>query len=176
LPLAMTKSYRQAAVHMDLARQLNPSDSWTLMASGLCLGYCGYRDLASDLANQSLSLTLSPTRLHWAYQVQLAFLRGDCAGAVAAADRAQGVMLGMGAWRAAALANLGQDREARQKARHFLDAARSSWFGQEPPTDAAIGRWLLHKLPISSEAQWTRLRDSVAAAGIPSGGACHHGW
>jgi DNA-binding SARP family transcriptional activator/TolB-like protein/Tfp pilus assembly protein PilF len=174
--LAMAKNYKHAAVHMDLARQLNPSDSWTLISSGLCLGYCGDLDLATDLATQSLSLTLSPTRLHWAYQVQLAFLRGDYAEAVEAADRAEGVMLGMAAWRAAALAHIGNEHDAQETARQFLNLARSAWFGDEPPTDDAIGRWLLHMFPISQEAHWTRLRDGVAAAGIPHGGARHHGW
>nr|WP_294513660.1 BTAD domain-containing putative transcriptional regulator [uncultured Rhodopila sp.] len=174
--LAMAKNYKQAAVHMDLARQLNPSDSWTLISSGLCLGYCGDLDLATDLANQSLNLTLSPTRLHWAYQVQLAFLRGDYAEAVDAADRSEGVMLGMVAWRAAALAHLGEKLKARDTAQQFLNLARSSWFGEEPPADEAIGRWLLHMFPISVEAHWSRLRDGVAAAGIPHGGARHHGW
>ena len=85
-------------------------------------------------------------------------------------------MLGMGAWRAAALAHLGNSREAQETARHFLNLARSSWFGDEPPTDDAIGRWLLHMFPISREWHWNRLRDGVAAAGIPHGGARHHGW
>jgi DNA-binding SARP family transcriptional activator/TolB-like protein/Tfp pilus assembly protein PilF len=174
--LAMAKSYKQAAIHMDLARQLNPSDSWTLISSALCLGYCGKLDLATDLATQSLSLTLAPSRLHWAYQVQLAFLRGDYVEAIEAADRAEGVMIGMVAWRAAALAHLGNIREAQNTARQFLNLARSSWFSEEPPTDEAIGRWLLHMFPISTEADWTRLRDGVAAAGIPHGGARHHGW
>ncbi len=75
-------------------------------------------------------------------------------------------MLGMWAWRAAALAHLGDTRQAKETARHFLNLARSSWFGEEPPTDEAIGRWLLHMFPISDEAHWSRLRDGVAAAGI----------
>jgi DNA-binding SARP family transcriptional activator/TolB-like protein/tetratricopeptide (TPR) repeat protein len=174
--LSMAKNYRQAAVHMELARQLNPSDSWTLISSALCLGYCGDLDLAADLAAQSLSLTLAPSRLHWAYQVQIAFLRGQYAEAVEAADRAQGVMLGMVAWRAAALAHLGEKSEARETSQRFLNLARSPWFGDGPPTDEAIGRWLLHMFPIRNPSDWDRLRDGTAAAGIPDGGARHHGW
>jgi DNA-binding SARP family transcriptional activator/TolB-like protein len=174
--LAMAKNYKQAATHMDLARQLNPSDSWTLISSALCLGFCGDLDLAMDLANQSMNLTLSPSRMHWAYLVQLAFLRADYAEALEAADRSEGVMLSLYAWRAAALAHLGDMQQAKQTAQHFLNLARSSWFGQDPPTDEAIGRWLLHNFPISVEAHWGRLRDGVASAGIPHAGARHHGW
>jgi DNA-binding SARP family transcriptional activator/TolB-like protein len=174
--LAMAKSYKQAAMHMELARHLNPSDSWTLISSGLCVGYCGDKSLAADLAAQSLSLTLAPSRLHWAYQVQIAYLRGEYTEAVEAADRAQDVMLGMIAWRAAALAHLGDKSAARETARRFMNIVRSSWVGEGPPTDEAIGRWLLHMFPIRNAADWDRLRDGVAAAGIPEGGARHHGW
>jgi DNA-binding SARP family transcriptional activator/TolB-like protein len=174
--LAMAKNYKQAAMHMDLARQLNPSDSWTLMASALCLGYCGDLVLATDLSEQSLGLTLAPSRLHWAYQVQIAYLRGDYAEAIEAADRAQDVMLAMIAWRAAALAHLGEKAAALAGAQRFLNAVRSCWFGEEPPTDEAIGQWLLHLFPIGKADDWERLRDGVATAGIPHGGARHHGW
>ncbi len=67
---------------MDLARQLNPSDSWTLISSALCLGYCGDLDLATDLAHQAMTPdACHPLGMHWAYQVQLAFLRGEYAEA-----------------------------------------------------------------------------------------------
>jgi DNA-binding SARP family transcriptional activator/TolB-like protein len=173
---AMAKNYKQAATHMDLARQLNPSDSWTLIASALCLGYCGNLDLAMDLSAQSLTLTLAPSRLHWAYKVQIAYMRGEYVQAIEAADLAQDVMLGMVAWRAAALAHLGEQTAAREGAQRFMNLVRSSWFGDEPPTDEAIGRWLLYMYPIANEEDWERLRDGVAAAGIPHGGARHHGW
>ena len=173
---AMTKNYKQAATHMDLARQLNPSDSWTLIASALCLGYCGNLDLARDLSAQSLTLTLAPSRLHWAYKVQIAYMRGDYAAAIEAADLAEDVMLGMIAWRAAALAHLGQRAAAREGAQRFLNLVRSLWFGDEPPTDEAIGRWLLTMYPIAHAEDWERLRDGVTAAGIQHGGARHHGW
>jgi tetratricopeptide (TPR) repeat protein len=174
--LAMAKTYRQATVHMELARQLNPSDSWTLMSSALCLAYCGDLTKATDLAAQSLKLTLAPTRLHWGYQAQIAFLRGDYAEAIEAADLAQDAILGVAAWRAAALAHLGETSRARESARRFLNLARSSWFGENPVTEEAIGAWLLHLWPISSADDWNRLRDGVTAADIPHGGARHHGW
>jgi DNA-binding SARP family transcriptional activator/TolB-like protein len=174
--LAMAKKYGQAAVHMELAHQLNPSDSWTLISSALCLGYCGDVGQAADLAAQSFKSTLSPTPLHWAYKAQIAFLQSDYHGTVEAADRAQDVMLGMIAWRAAALAHLGDVSAARDVGVRFLNLARSSWVGGEPATDPAIGRWLLHMFPIASKEIWERLRTGVVAAGVLDGGARHHGW
>ncbi|HVY15283.1 MAG TPA: BTAD domain-containing putative transcriptional regulator [Rhodopila sp.] len=174
--LAMAKNYRQAAVHMELAHQLNPSDSWALISSALCLGYCGNVEQAARLAARSLDSTLAPTRLHWAYKAQIAFLQSDYAETIEAIDHAQDVMLGMIAWRAAALAHLGDTSEARKSGIRFLNLARSSWVGDEPPTDPAIGRWLLHMFPISDHGIWERLRTGLVAAGIPDGGARHHGW
>ena len=99
--------------------------------------------------------------------MQIAFLRGDYAEAVDAADRAQDVMRGMVAWRAAALWHLGRQQEAVQTGQRFINLIRSNWFGNEPPTDAAIGRWLLHMFPIRSEADWERLRDGSPGRGLP---------
>ncbi|MEO8714630.1 MAG: hypothetical protein ABI369_06430, partial [Acetobacteraceae bacterium] len=174
--LVMAKNYAQGATHMELACELNPNDSWTLISAGLCLAYCGNVELASDLANQSLGLTLSPSPLHWAYQVQIAFLRADYDAALEAADRAQDVMRAMVGWRAATLFHLGRIEEAGRAARRFLNLIRSAWFGTEPPTDEAIGRWLLHMFPIRHAADWERLRDGVEGAGIPTGDAAHHDW
>jgi DNA-binding SARP family transcriptional activator/tetratricopeptide (TPR) repeat protein len=173
---SMVKSYAQAAMHMELACALNPNDSWTLISTALCLSYCGNVPKGADLAAQSLRLTLTPSLLHWAYQVQIAFLRHDYAEAVDAADRAQDVMMGMVAWRAAALWHLGRTEEAAQTARRFINLIRSNWFGDGPPTDEAIGRWLLHMFPIRYASDWQRLRDGVAGAGIPPGDAVHHDW
>lgn len=174
--LAMAKQYRPAATHMELARTLNPSDSWVLISAALCHGYCGDFELGGQLAEQSLKLTLAPPRLHWAYVVQIAYMRGDYPGTVDAADKAQEVMFGMIAWRAAALARMGQTAAARDTVDRFLNLVRSAWCGDEPPTPETIGRWLLHMYPISSPSDWAHLRDGVLMAGLPDGGAQHHGW
>jgi DNA-binding SARP family transcriptional activator/tetratricopeptide (TPR) repeat protein len=173
---SMVKNYTQAATHMELASALNPNDSWTLISTALCLSYCGNRTLGTDLAAQALGLTLTPSLLHWSYQTQIAFLREDYASAVDAADRSQDVMKGMVAWRAAALWHLGRVEEARETAQKFINLIRSNWFGDGPPTDEAIGSWLLHMFPIRYEADWVRLRDGIAGAGIPPGDARHHDW
>lgn len=173
---AMADSFVPASTHMELAAALNPNDSWTLISTGLCLSYCGNVTLGSDLATQAERLALTPARLHWAYQVQIAFLRGDDAEAVAAADRAQDVMRGMVAWRAAALWHLGRREEAAQTARRFVNLIRSNWFGEGPPTDEAIGRWLLHMFPFRHATDWQRLREGLAGAGIAVAGAAHGDW
>ncbi len=137
------------------------------------MAFCGEYKRASDLGQTALDLTLSPSRTHWAYQVDIQFLGGNYAAAIDAADQAQDVLWGVAAWRTATLAHLGRTAEAVAEGARFLSRARSNWFGAEPATDEAIVRWLLHLYPIRHRADWERLRDGLKAAGLPTNGTEH---
>jgi tetratricopeptide (TPR) repeat protein len=170
---AMTQRYAQAELHIQVACELNPNDSWTAISGALLLAFCGEYKRASELGQIALDLTLSPSRTHWAYQVDIQFLGGNYAAAIEAADHAQDVLWGVAAWRAATLAHLGRTTEAAAEGARFLSRVRSNWFSTEPATDEAIVRWLLHLYPIRHRADWERLRDGLAAAGLPTGGNEH---
>ncbi len=174
--LAMAGRHIQAEVHMRLAIDLNPLDSWVLMSSALFYCFHGQHDRAEELAAQSMEMTLLPTTLHWGYQVTLAFMRGDYLATLDACDRAEDVIRTLPAWRAAALANLGRHIEAGQAATRFLRTVREHWYGALPPTDEAITGWLLHLYPIADARDWEKLRDGVAAAGLPTQGRRHGDW
>jgi DNA-binding SARP family transcriptional activator len=171
---AMTQKYGQAELHIQVACELNPNDSWTAISGALLLAFCGEYKRASELGQIALDLTLSPSRTHWAYQVDIQFLSGNYAAALEAADQAQDVLWGVAAWRTATLAHLGRTAEAAAEGARFLSRARSNWFGTEPATDDAIVRWLLHLYPIRHRADWERLRDGLAAAGLPTDGSEHY--
>ena len=173
---AMAKQFPQAAVHMDLASDLNPNESWTLMSTALFNAFYGEFARARDMAAQSLDMSLTPTSTHWAYQVSILFLAGDYEGAIFAADHAQDVIRTLPAWRAAALFHLGCQDEACTAAARFIAGIRSRWFGGPPPDDAAIGRWLLHLYPIRDPGTWESLRAGVVGAGIPDAGLRHNAW
>lgn len=173
---AFAKQYEQAGVHMDLARELNENDSWTITSAALFAAFCGRFDNAGKLARDALNVALAPTPLQWAYQAMIRFMCGDYEGAVEAAGRADGAIKTVPAWRAAALALLGRDSDAASEASRFLESIRQSWFGSLPPTDDAIGCWLLYCHPISSSENWERLRDGVRRAGISVSGSEHHAW
>jgi DNA-binding SARP family transcriptional activator/TolB-like protein len=174
--LAMAGRHAQAEVHMRLATDLNPLDSWVLMSSALFHCFHGQHERAEELAEQSMEMTLLPTTLHWGYQVTLRYLRGDYLGTLDACDRAEDVIRTLPAWRAAALANLGRHAEAAISATRFLRTVRDHWFGAIPPTDEAIMGWLLHLYPIADARDWEKLRDGVAAAGLPTAGRQHGDW
>jgi DNA-binding SARP family transcriptional activator len=175
---AMAKQYAQAEMHMELACELNPNDSFTLISGALLLVFCGRPERGMALAGPALDISVAPpTRTHWAYQFDIQFLAGNYEGALATAERAQDVLHHTrAAWRVAALAHLGHIDAAAAEADRFLAGIRANWFGAEPATDQAIVRWLLHLYPISRREDWERLRDGLRLAGLPTDGAEHHGW
>lgn len=170
---AMMKQYGQAELHIQVACELNPYDSWTAISAALLLAFCGEFERASELGQVALDMTLSPSRTHWAYQADIQFLSGNYAAAIQAADRAQDVLWGVAAWRTAALAHLGRTNEAAAEGARFLSRIRANWFGDKPATDEAIVGWLLHIYPLRRLADWERLRDGLQMAGLPTGHSTH---
>ncbi len=121
-------------------------------------------------AEQSLALSPAPSYLEWAYHCTVRFLNGDYAGALAASDRAHGVLRMLSAWRAASLFYIGEHAQAREEAERFLNGIRSFWVGSLAPTDETVVRWALQVHPISVRARWEVLRDGLRGAGLPVDG------
>jgi DNA-binding SARP family transcriptional activator/TolB-like protein len=174
--LAMKKNFHQASVHMDIAEELNPYDSWTLMSAALFHAFVGDHARARATAARSLEMTVSPTRIVWSYYASITYLDGDDETAVKAAERAQMLTSQLYAWRGAALWNLGRHAEAKADGERFLSLARQNWHGGEPASDAMIGRWLLQCWPIGNRDSWQRLARGASKIGIPSAGITHLGW
>jgi TolB-like protein len=174
--LTMAGRHAQGELHMRLALELNPYDAWTLMSVALFHSFCGEHGRAMELATRSLETALVPSRTQWAYHVTIAYLAGEDETALDACDRAEDVIRTLPAWRAAALANLGRRAEASEAARRFIERLRASWYRPEARSGAAMLRWLLHLYPLRHARDWARLRDGLAAAGLPVAGAAHGDW
>jgi DNA-binding SARP family transcriptional activator/TolB-like protein len=174
--LSLAQEYDEAAPHMELARELNPNDPWTLISTAAYWAFCGKVDKANDFACEAMRLSINPAPYHWGYQAIILFLSQDYRAALKAADLAQDVIKTLPAWRAAALFHLGRHEAAAREGRRFLDSIRSCWFGRGRPSDLDIARWLLHAHPIRWPAQWERLRDGVKGAAIPTHGIEHSVW
>jgi DNA-binding SARP family transcriptional activator/TolB-like protein len=157
----------EATPHMEFACELNDNDPWTLLSCALYSAFCGSIEQALARAEQSLGLSPAPTHLEWAYHGIIRVMCGDYAGAVAACDRAHGVVQILGAWRAAALFHLGEPFKAREEAQRLIRGIRSFWLGSSAPTDEAVARWVLQAHPISVKARWEVLRDGLRGAGLP---------
>jgi len=174
--LALAKRYERARSHVDEAARLNPLDPWSLLGAALLCGYMGDQATARMLADGTMALTGPPFPKHWAYHATIAFLRGDDELAAEYATRIPIPAVWHQGLHAAALHQVGRQREAEEMARQCLAAARANWFGCEEATDEAVGHWLLHIFPIARPADWERLRDGLVGAGIPAGCIRHHGW
>jgi DNA-binding SARP family transcriptional activator/TolB-like protein len=157
----------EAAPHMELACELNDNDPWTLLSSAHYCAFCGSIELAMLRAEQSLALSPAPSNLEWGYHGIIRVLGGDCAGALEAIDRAEGVIKTLPAWRAAALFDLGEQDAAKEQAQRFLNGIRSFWVGSDAPTDETIVRWLLQAHPINKRSRWEILRHGLRGAGLP---------
>src|SRR6266404_2035361 len=143
----------EAAPHMERACELNDNDPWILLSSALYYAFCGSIEQARLRAEQSLALSPAPSYLEWGYHCLIRFLCGDYAGALAACDRARGLIQILPAWRAAALFHLSQVAMAREEAQRFLNEIRSFWVESSAPTDEAVVRWVLQAHPISVSAR-----------------------
>ena len=164
---AMNAYFSRAGLSFRLASDLNENDPWSLVSASLGLAFCDEMDLAHTLADRALHVGLGASRLHWGYQTCVRFLEEDYESAVEAADQAQDMMLGLPAWKAAALFHLGRRAEAKAEGQRFLALVRSRWQGEEPPTDDNIARWFMHLYPIRRQQQWERLREGLSGAGVP---------
>jgi DNA-binding SARP family transcriptional activator len=173
---AMLMQYAEAAIHADLACELNGNDPWTLLSAASCQGFCGNFDRGNELVAEALKVSWAPTPLHWPYRAVLQFMRGNYLDAIDGIDRANNVAKTLAGWKTAALFHLGRKDEARIEARKFLNTIRSTWFGSKAPSDLEIARWLLHAHPIARREDWERLRDGIRGAGVPVNGVEHHAW
>jgi DNA-binding SARP family transcriptional activator len=171
---SMMKQYNQAIMHIEVAHELNPNDSWNAISLANLLAFCGNLDRAAELAALAMDMTLAPSPTHWAYQAEILYLRGEYEAAIHAADLSQNVIWDIPAWRAAALAMLDRSDEAEVEAATFIERIRSNWYGPQPETREAIMKWHLHIHPIAHREQWSHLRDGLARAGLPTD-SCEHG-
>ena len=163
----MAKQYDQAIMHIEVAKELNPNDSWNAISAAALLALCGKPERASELAALAMDMSLAPSLAHWAYQANIEYLRGDYEAAIQAADMSQDVICHVPALRIAALAMLGRQEVAEAAAATFIERIRSDWHGSEPATQEATMKWLLHIQPIRRREDWEHLRDGLHRASLP---------
>ncbi len=163
---AMGGQHDRAVVHHDLAVELNDNDPWTLMSGGLGAGCRLRHDIALARAERAMELSIAPGPMHLLYWANIAFLRGDyetCVGIDPAVWRNRTYS---GGWHVAALGQLGRRKEAKLAFEDFAGRIRNAWLSGPPPDDAAIGCWFLKLWPFINEAEWAKLRDGFAKAGV----------
>jgi tetratricopeptide (TPR) repeat protein len=163
----MANQFAQAVTHIETAYELNPNDPWTHFSAALLLAFCSEIERSLALIELSREMALVPSKMHWAYVVDIQFLGGNYDAALEASEHALDGHRTVRAWRASAMALLGRAPAAEKEAASFLDVVRGHWHGAAPATTESIVRWLLHLYPIRRREDWERLREGLHQAGMP---------
>ena len=151
------------------ALERNPNDPWTTISVALGYAFMGRKDEAQKLAERAFELGAVPSPAHWVYQATVQFLRGDYAACIHACDQVvpNVSFFDLEAWRASALAHLGQFDDARVALDSFLQTIRCQWYDKDQtPTDRQIAEWFLQCFPIQLEEDLGRLREGLILAGF----------
>lgn len=165
---AMSGFHDLAAIHHDIAVDLNPSDAWTLVSAALGSALRNDGASARRLADAAAGASVSSSGIQWRYLAMIRYLIHDFDGCLAAAEKAEHSIQNVFVWKAVALMQLGRCNDAVQAARQFFRSAKSRWLNAEtPPTKENITAWFLHAFPFKSGEAWERLRDDFGRAGAP---------
>jgi DNA-binding SARP family transcriptional activator/TolB-like protein len=164
---AVRLDFKAAMPHMRHAMELNNNDPWTTLSAGVLWAYAGETDRARALMAEATTKALTPTQKEWAYCGHIRFLSGDYDGAIDAFNKVGGFPKTIAAWKAAAMALLGQTTEAISVGREFLNATRVNWHGKQPATDEAIAQWLMQVHPVGAHEHRHRLCEGLRKASIP---------
>ena len=162
----LTGRTTEAILHAELAVDLNPNDSWTLIAAAQIQAYCGSYEKAVALCNQSMAQTIAPDR-----SAPRVCDRRSCSWR--SAIRKAWMHRAMG-WsrrphsRSGEPLRLPNSATCKRRAICWQQPSsdiRAKWNGPAPEDDRTIYHWLLHMFPIAVESDWQRLRRSLAMAG-----------
>lgn len=164
---AMNGQHGLAEIHFGHACDLNEYDPWTRTSAALGFACCDQLDRARVALAKALELSPLGSPLGWSYITLIRFLDEDYEGSIMAAERAGDAFRYVPGFNVASLALLGRSSEAHEEAKRFLQLIHGSWFGDAPPCDESIVRWLLEFLPIRSKIARERLAEGFALAGFP---------
>lgn len=160
------REFERAERHVELALRLNPNDADALIQAALICAYLGTGERAIELADRALEL--NPCHPDW-YLGFAAFPRliaRRYAEGLELARRAPEVTVDFAAYRAVALAHLGDLAAARRDVAQFLAVFREKiLFGREPEPGEPL-RWLLHVGPFRRAADAEHLAEGLRLAGL----------
>jgi DNA-binding SARP family transcriptional activator len=161
---AIAGTHAAALSHLDLALDLNENDPWTIISAALGFAFAGDAERAADLVAQARAFGMRYSRAAQGYIATAAYLVGDHAGSVAAAEVAGDAIINLPAWQAASLVRLGDRPAAGRAMTRFLALALPAWTGPADPTPEDAIDWFMACFPIRAEAVRAELRQSLLTA------------
>lgn len=163
---ALLGQFAEAENAYRTALQLNGNDPWVLTSATHGLAFCGAGGEIGGLARRILGMGVTLAPQHWSYLAGIHYLAGDYAAAVEAASRVDHGYYGMKTWTIAALHELGEAGTARSEAAGLYRSLCLDWRSKKPPSPRIAGDWLADMFPIRDGGTRSRIRDSLASAGL----------
>jgi len=160
---AVTGQYAQSEIYFELAAELNPNSPSTLISAALGLAFMGRVEVAQTLLHRALEITSLVHDFQWSHIATVYYLSGQFEATVEAAERSANVIADTPGWKAAALQQLGRDREAQAALAELLDAATENWHGPKTPSREDVLAWFLSIFPIRSNEKKAELADLLGA-------------
>jgi len=157
---------RQGEKHFSRACNLNPNDASILTACSLGKAFLGDPAEGELLAERAMELNPLFPDYYLGNLAFIQFIGGKYEDALATIERAPKALPELSGWRAAALAHLGRDREAREAAQEFRASIAEIWTGEQPMTDDALVDWLLSINAFADAGDRRRLLSGLRKAGL----------
>lgn len=163
---ALLAQFVEAEAAYRTALQLNGNDPWVLTSATHGLAFCGAVDDVKALARRIVDMGVTLAPQHWSYLAGIHYLSGDHAASIEASSRVSHGYYGMTTWTIAALSELGDEAGAKSEADRLYRALGADWRSKMPPSPRIAGDWLADMFPIRDGVTRSRIRDSLANAGL----------
>lgn len=155
-----------AVVHAEGALTLNPNDPWVLMQVAICALFNGDFDQSIGLAERALASNPLHAPMHHGLMGWAHFMAGRPKEALPLLDKAGDLIANFSVYRAACLAELGQQEAAESMYRHFeCEYQKKISFGRTPDQGEAL-HWAVSVEPFRMIDDRRRMPDLLAEHGI----------
>ncbi len=161
---AMAERFEQAAVHYELATNLNGSSPKALISCAQGLAFVGAADRAGALLEEAFELAPFFLPYQWCYAASTYYMIGNYEAAADAAMRGGHATMDNPGWRAASLARLDRITEAKAAFMEQVELVRGDWAGGEPANAEGVRDWFLQSFPIGRAEDRAGLADALGAA------------
>lgn len=161
---ALTGAYDRAAVHFELAVDLNPNSQSTLISCAMAYAFIGQADRGEALVDHVLRIAPMLSDYQWCYVAAVHFLAGRYEDALKAAQMSGDRIVDNQGWLSATLVQLDRVDEARSALDRLIDEVRLVWAGNDSPTAEAVFDWFADAYPLRNSSDRDRLVNSLAEA------------
>ncbi|MGL4281251.1 MAG: adenylate/guanylate cyclase domain-containing protein, partial [Albidovulum sp.] len=157
---AMTEAFDRAAIHLDLAAELNPNCASTLVSCAMAYAFTGQPAKAETLVAHAQRISPMLDDYQWCYVASVHFLAGRLEDALHAAQRSGDRIVDNPGWTAATLALLARTDEAGTEFRRLIRAVTPAWAGEGPPSAEAVFDWFVKAYPLRLDSDRKLLREA----------------